>query len=66
MNKRVKDLLEKELLTLEELEEVECMPEVRMVNRVSGMCNKYSNSVWYECITECGEDYDFYVKSEEE
>ena len=65
MNKRLMELLEKELISLEELEEMECMEGVT-TNIVSGMCDKYKNAVWYECTLDNEANYDFYVKNEEE
>lgn len=66
MNKRLEQLLNKELLTLDEEEEIAEMEEVKEVNIVSGMCDKYKDAVWYECILQNGSNYNFYVKDEEE
>lgn len=66
MNTRLKELLERELLSKDECTEIEEMQEVKEVNIVSGMCDKYKSAVWYECILQDESNYDFYVKNEEE
>lgn len=62
MSERLKELIGKQLLTLDELTEIEEMENV-IVNRVSGMC-KHAGYVWYEVILENsdGENYDVYAK----
>lgn len=66
MNSRLKELLEKELITLEEEQEIEEIEEVKEVNIVSGMCYKYQDegATWYEAILQDGSNYDFYVQED--
>lgn len=60
MNSRLKELLDKELITLQEETEIEEMEEIKEINIVSGMCDK----VWYEVILQDGSNYDFYVNKD--
>lgn len=59
---RVKELLEKKILTVEELEELEGSPEVTNVenNGHSGI-GDINNLVWYT-ITVNGEEYSVYAE----
>jgi hypothetical protein len=59
---RLQELLDKELLTLDELSEIEEMPEVVLCQIVSGMNDRHKNAVWYEVNLSDGSNYDFYVK----
>lgn len=57
---RLKELVEKELLTLEEMEKIEEMDVVTNVED-NGMSGNHIGYHWYTVVTEDGE-YDVYVK----
>ena len=56
---RLQELVEKEFISLEELEELECMTEVTEVED-NGMSGKYNGKHWYT-VKVADEEYDVYV-----
>lgn len=59
MENRLMELIEKELLTLEEMEEIEEMAEV--FTEDNGMSGQHIGYHWYT-VKASGEEYDIYVK----
>ena len=57
--KRLMELIEKEKITYDELEEIEFIPFVETEN--NGMSGKYNEYIWYSVIYD-GIEYDVYVK----
>ena len=59
--KRLMELVKKEKLTVDELQEIENMPEV-LEWEFNGASGHYIGWNWYTIITEDNEEYDVYVK----
>ena len=55
------ELVKKEKLTVDELQEIENMPEV-LEREFNGASGHYIGWNWYTIITEDNEEYDVYVK----
>lgn len=65
MEKNLVELLEKEIVTLEELEEIECFEEVTEVENC-GNSGKHIGCTWFNVKAIDGEEYSIYVKQGEE
>lgn len=61
MDARLKELLEKEILTGDEVEEVECHEEVTEIN-VMGYSSRYPEYNWFDVKTSDGQEFDVYCK----
>lgn len=57
---RLIELVEKEIITLEELQEVEEMENITVED--NGMSGRNIGCHWYTAITEDKEEFDLYVK----
>ena len=60
MNKRLEELLEKQILTVEEYDELGEMEEVKEIIN-NGNSGKYCDKMWYSVYLHNGEDFDIYL-----
>lgn len=65
MEKRLNELLEKEILTGGELEEIEEHSDVSKVE-ICGLSGRYIGFLWFNVVLENGDEYDVYVHDDEE
>ena len=60
INKKLLELLEKEVLTVEEMEQIEEHEQVERVEN-NGNSGRYASKMWYTAYLTNGEEFDIYI-----